>query len=217
VLDDRKTRMAIGSLVGSFGSLPGGLSALNTGDSIMPESSPMIEQKVDLDQLLLAADERILSHVKIVKDKDQGTITIGERALFYKNSHILKASEIPLLDRLGRYMSQGEYPVDIIGYTDNRPGMEKGYKSNHELSGLMAIAIVKYFVKKDGIKPERLIALGRGDLSPVAPNSTPQSRAQNRRVEIILNYKAQPFIQRRFSDKPSGIFTYKRFHFRVFD
>ena len=42
VLDDRRVRLGLGSLLGAFGSLPGGLSALDTGESIIPASAPMV-------------------------------------------------------------------------------------------------------------------------------------------------------------------------------
>jgi chemotaxis protein MotB len=43
VIDEHRSRMAIGSLIGAFGGLPGGLSPLETGKSIMPPSAPMIK------------------------------------------------------------------------------------------------------------------------------------------------------------------------------
>jgi chemotaxis protein MotB len=215
VRDDRKVRVAIGSLTGAFGSFPGGLSAFNTGDSIMPDSSPMIEQKVDLSQLIIALDQDVLSQITFGKEKDKEVISIAENALFKADHHTLKSDSLPLLNRLSRLIREGQYPVDIIGYTDNELDKEKGYESNRELSGLMAVEVIKYLIDKGQIAPERLTALGRGDQSPVASNDTPESRAQNRRIEIILNYKAPVYVQRAFTDNSPSIFTYKRFNFKV--
>jgi len=216
VLDDRKIREAIGSLTGSFGSLPGGLSPLSTGDSIMPSSSPLIPQRVNLEQLLVTLDEHILSDVKVEKGRDQETITIGERVLFHEFGHKLKPTSSPVLDRVTDLIREGRYQIDIVGHTDGRSGNEKGYESNWELSCLMAIAVLKYFTGEERIAPERLTAYGRGDLVPIGDNSTRQSRARNRRVQIVLKYKAPAYTKRAFSGEPSGIFTYKRFNFRVF-
>ena len=80
----------------------------------------------------------------------------------------------------------------------------------------MAIQLVKYFVSKGTVSPKRLNAYGSGSYRPVASNATRQSRSQNKRVEIILNTKAPAYIKRIFKKKPYGLFTYKKFDFRVF-
>lgn len=216
VLDDRKVREAIGSLTGSFGSLSGGLSPLDTGTSIMPSSSPMIDPKVDLEQLLLSVDEMVLSQVRVEKDRNRDTVVIGERDLFHENRHTFISPISPLLNRLCRFIRQGRYQIEIVGHTDDQSGEEKGYRSNWELSSLMALQVLKYFIKQGGIAPERLTAYGRSDLSPVLSNSTRDSRARNRRIEIVLEYKAPAYAKRAFTDKPAGVFTYKRFNFKVF-
>ena len=48
ILDERKVRVAIGSLIGAFGSLPGGLSPMKSGESIMPPTSPMMQREMDV-------------------------------------------------------------------------------------------------------------------------------------------------------------------------
>lgn len=70
-LDGRKILKTIGSLNGSFSSLPGRMSALNTGDSIMLKSSPLIEQKTDLERNLQGLDDNILGNVKMGKENDK--------------------------------------------------------------------------------------------------------------------------------------------------
>ncbi|MEE8399608.1 MAG: OmpA family protein [Desulfobacterales bacterium] len=216
VFDDEKIRIALGSLTGSFGSFPGGLSALNTGGSIMPESSPLTGQKVDLERLLSALDEKNQGRIELKKEADQDIITIDEKALFHENRHLLKIESSPLLDRLCAFIRQEDYLVEIVGHTGTRPGEEKGYRSNWELSSLMAVQVAEYFIKKGLIAPERLAAYGRGSQSPIASSHTRQSRAQNRRIEIILKFKVPPYQMRMFREKPAGIFTYKRFNFKVF-
>lgn len=216
VFDDRKIRVAIGSLTGSFGSFPGGLSALNTGGSIMPESSPLMSQQIDLERLLSALDGKTKGRIEIKNEEDQDSITIDAEGLFRENRHNLKAGSLPLLDRLCAFIRQKEYMVEIVGHTGARPGEEKGYRSNWELSSLMAIQVLEYFIKKGRIAPERLAAYGRGSQSPVASSDTRQSRAKNSRIEIILKFKVPPYAKRIFKGKPAGIITYKRFDFKVF-
>ena len=216
VIDEKKAILAIGSLVGAFGSFKGGLSALSTGTSLMPPSAPMIEEELKLEDLLAAMNKKMVGNIKIKSFEDREIITINEEVLFEKNKSRLKSSSYPLLNKLCTFIKGKDYPVEILGHTDNRPAEEKGYKSNWELSTLMAIQVVRYFVEKGEVPPQRLTAYGCSSYKPIASDDTRQLRAQNRRVEIMLHFKAPSYIKRIYRKKPAGIFTYKRFHFRVF-
>ena len=71
--------------------------------------------------------------------------------------------------------------VAVVGHTDNTGD----FNYNLQLSQRRAKAMVDALVK-DGVAADRLAAVGVGSLSPVAPNNTPEGRAQNRRVELVL-------------------------------
>lgn len=216
VLDEQRIRLAIGSLVGSFGSLPGGLSPMKTGESIMPPSPPMEHKPVDLGKLLQVEKEVLPGDITIKEYVDRELIRIQEKVLFEKDSHGLKKSAFKFLNKMAQIIKRGEYPVDIIVHTDNRPGPEKGYRSNWELTGLRAMAVTRYLVEKGRVAATRLTPCGRAKHEAVASNETRQSRELNRRIDVVLHSGAQPYVRRIFSQKPGGIFTYKRFNFRLF-
>ena len=69
----------------------------------------------------------------------------------------------------------------IVGHTDNVGGKEM----NQKLSIARANSVKDYLVNVFKIDPNRLTTDGKGDTEPVADNKTPESRAQNRRVEFI--------------------------------
>ena len=77
----------------------------------------------------------------------------------------------------------------VSGYTDNAPIgaalQRQGITSNEILSKKRAENVMEYIVSQ-GVKPDLISAQGFGDTNPVAPNDTPQGRAQNRRVELSL-------------------------------
>ena len=79
--------------------------------------------------------------------------------------------------------------VIVTGYTDNVPvGPElrqQGVDSNQQLS-LRRAQTVGNFLISQGVNPNLVSERGLGDADPVAPNDTPQGRAQNRRVELTL-------------------------------
>ena len=73
----------------------------------------------------------------------------------------------------------------IAGHTDNIPIRSSRFKSNWELSTARAVEVVK-LLQQSGVNPDRLAAAGFGEWDPIASNEEPDSRALNRRIEIIL-------------------------------
>jgi chemotaxis protein MotB len=219
VIDEHRSRMAIGSLIGAFGGLPGGLSPLETGKSIMPPSAPMLKEELTLERLLAYMNKETTTwpgEIRVEKIKDKLIITINEKVLFSEDRLEFNPSIVKVLDKLCVIINKGSYPVEIVGHTDDIQAGEKKYESNWEFSALMAIQLVKYFVSKGSVAAKRLNPYGSGSFRPTSSNHTRQSRSQNRRVEIILNYKAPTYIKRIFRGKPSGFFTYKKFDFKIF-
>ena len=219
VMDDNRTRLAIGSLIGAFGGLPGGLSPMESGKSALPPTAPIIEEELTLEQLMSYVKrdlKELEGDIKLETISGNQKIIINEKGLFLGNGFKIKPSAQPFLDKLGQVISKGSFPIEIAGYTDNVIHSKKGYKSNWELSAIMALKVLKYFVSQCGVLPNRITAYGGGSNNPVTSNESIQSRAQNRRVEIDLKYNAPAYIKRIFKKKPAGFFTYKKFDFKIF-
>ncbi len=116
-------------------------------------------------------------------------LILQERILFPSGSAEIKPETYPILDKLYEILKDLPNPVEVEGHTDSIPISTEKFPSNWELSTARASSIVRYFIAK-GINPERLKASGYADTKPIASNATPEGRAQNRRVEIvILNIK----------------------------
>ena len=79
--------------------------------------------------------------------------------------------------------------VVVYGYTDNQPVGKalraKGVVDNLDLSSKRANAVVRYLTSK-GVNPSIISGKGRGDTHPVAGNDTREGRAQNRRIELVV-------------------------------
>ncbi len=89
----------------------------------------------------------------------------------------------PTLDRVARIL--GQYPdakIRVEGHTDS-VGNDV---YNQSLSKARANAVMMYFIEKHAIPPQRIEAIGYGETMPIADNGTPDGRARNRRVEIII-------------------------------
>ena len=171
---------------------------------------------MDIENFLNNLSASLTEQMRMQRQREKGTVVIREDLLFEAGTHILKSDRIPLLDQLSAVINKGGYPIEIIGHTDNRPAGQKGYRSNWELTGLMAMQAFEYLVKRGGVAPARITAYGRGGQEPRTSNDTPESRRLNRRVEVVLKFKTSEPVKHIFQERPTGNFTYKRFNFEVF-
>ena len=73
----------------------------------------------------------------------------------------------------------------VAGHTDNVPIHTALFPSNWELSTRRAVEVVHILVAQ-GMQPRMLAAAGYGEFDPVVANDTAEHRAQNRRIEIVL-------------------------------
>ncbi len=219
VMDDIRMRKAFGSLMGAFGGLPGGLSPLATGDDIMPPSAPLSEVDLTLAQLMALMNKPVpvvAGEIMVHEIEEGESVSINAKDLFTKDGAGINPILHPFLSKLGRIIRKGDFPVEIIGHTDAGVSQEKGSTSNWELSALSALRVLKYFVSESKVAPRRITASGQSSHHPIASNETVRSRATNRRVEIILRYKAPDYVKRILKKKSSGYFTYKKFDFKIF-
>jgi outer membrane protein OmpA-like peptidoglycan-associated protein len=110
-----------------------------------------------------------------------GLVVTGE-LLFPLGGDVLQDQDFGLLDVSAIAMKQNERSRMIVtGYTDS----EGDEEANQLLSLRRANAIVNYMAWK-GIARSRLEAVGKGESSPIADNSTEAGRRQNRRIEVEL-------------------------------
>jgi chemotaxis protein MotB len=92
-----------------------------------------------------------------------------------------------LVDVLGTFDGQ----ISIEGHTDNIPIATVRFPSNWELSSARAIAVLRY-LKAQGLAVTRMRAVGYADTQPMQNNATPDGRAVNRRVELVLRKPSEP-------------------------
>lgn len=76
--------------------------------------------------------------------------------------------------------------IRIEGHSDRRPGGDGGFSGNWRVSTERALAVLRFLRKRGGIDPARMCAAGYGSQRPKASNDSPQHRAINRRVEVVL-------------------------------
>ncbi len=111
---------------------------------------------------------------------------ITDDVFFASGDAQLKQRSFGLMTKIGTLIAREQnHPVVVEGYTDSQPIHSAQYPSNYELSGARAGAVIQHF-RGVGVNARRLSGAMYADRHPVATNSTPEGRAKNRRVEVVL-------------------------------
>ena len=124
--------------------------------------------------------------VTISELKGKLTVNILDQILFDSGEAELKPEGQRILEKIaGVLMLHTNRQVQVIGHTDDVP-IRRKYASNWELSAARALAAVRFLQDRAGVDPRRLGALGHGEFHPIAPNTTVEGRARNRRIEVVV-------------------------------
>ena len=188
ILDNKRMRMAIGSISGSFGVLTGGRSPFSSDESrnILPQRPPIENGRMDLKGIQNSlANTGIVSGISVTGGKLGATITIKSPILFAGQTDVPSKDSQGVLTAIAKVLSQGDNRVIITGHTDSIPMEAPPYYSNWGLSGARALAVLNSFEAR-GISGSRMSVYGMGASRPIATNSTEEGRRMNRRVEITI-------------------------------
>jgi chemotaxis protein MotB len=195
-----------------IGTLPTGITSSSGGDSVLPlpgmrrpsdqpgeekrkqsrirSLAPMLrreqyrELQQELSKLLpeLVKDQRLTFE----ENRDGMVIRLRDSALFGLGSVGMDPGAEQALDIIADSLRAISNPIRVEGHTDNVPLRGGTYRSNWELSGARAAAVVEYFIDGAGIAPERMSLAGYGEYRPVAENLPGTGNPRNRRVEILI-------------------------------
>lgn len=127
--------------------------------------------------------------VTISELKGKLTLDVVDKILFASGQSEVKQEGLEVLQRVIDILKNvKDKSIRIEGHTDNvriKGRLVKQYPTNWELSAARALNVTKY-LQQQGIDPALLSANAFGEYKPVANNDTPEGRAKNRRIAIIL-------------------------------
>jgi chemotaxis protein MotB len=124
--------------------------------------------------------------VQITEDSRGIIIQLRDNILFESGRADIKENSKIILEKISTLISSFPNEIIIEGHTDNIPISNYKFASNWELSSARAISVLKYFVEIKKVDPFRVSAHGYGEYRPVTKNDTPEHRAANRRVNILI-------------------------------
>lgn len=123
--------------------------------------------------------------VDIRMNGDRIEVNMKARLLFSSGDARLSSGAMGALRQVARSLVNIPNPIQVEGFTDNVPISNRVYQSNWELSAARAASVVQ-FMSTQGVAPDRLAAVGRGEYQPIADNDTEKGRAANRRVTLMI-------------------------------
>ena len=154
-----------------------GFEKFEEGDTVMRTAQSTAESELGG----FAADDGVT-----VNSNDHWLeISLDSEVSFAPNDAELSAFARRFLDETAAYLKTFEHPVTVEGYTDNVPVESSRYSNNWVLSAARAGQVAQYLMEQ-GVKGERISSVGYGENHPVATNATPEGRARNRRVVLVV-------------------------------
>jgi chemotaxis protein MotB len=146
----------------------------------------MADQKKDLEDVLISEIKN--GDIQVTQNGKKIIINMNEMITFDSGSARLKKSGKSALDKilktLNKYKNQ---KILIEGNTDNLPISNSKFPDNWHLSVARSIAVMKYLIKKGNVYPKNLSVVGNGPYNPIKENTSPENRAANRRVDIVVS------------------------------
>lgn len=143
------------------------------------------------EELVEALEEEITrGELTISNLEGKLTVNLLNQILFDSGATQLREEGKKVLKNLGDVLNRfPDRALQIAGHTDNvqiSSRLAERFPTNWELSTARATSVIHFLQQEADIPGNRLIAAGFSEYQPVTDNSTPQGRAQNRRIEILL-------------------------------
>lgn len=154
------------------------------GSGVLNGSESMETEETKLKKALME-DQVLTQKAKVHQSKYGLVVSLSEAGFFAAGDATINREAEAVIDTIAESLRPNTTAVRIEGHTDSTPIATAKYPSNWELSTARASSVLARLIDR-GISPDRLSAAGYAGFQPVQDNSTPEGRAQNRRVDIVI-------------------------------
>jgi chemotaxis protein MotB len=147
------------------------------------------EASSKFETIKMALSEQISQGLAEVElDGDQVIIRLGQQDSFASGSADLQTGFTQTLTDVGNAVSSTGGMVRVEGHTDNIPvAFSERFRSNWDLSSARSAAVANFLLDNSNLEAGRVTITGLADSDPIADNNTAAGRAQNRRIEVIVD------------------------------
>ena len=113
-------------------------------------------------------------------------ISLPQAILYASGDDQINSSAFPLIGQIATVLRSVPNRVTLVGHADAVPIHNSRFRSNWELSAARSLRLLELLTSRYGIPEGRLSVSSYGSYSPRSSNDTPEGRAENRRVEIVI-------------------------------
>jgi chemotaxis protein MotB len=149
-----------------------------------PDNPSKSEREALLNELTKSISSEFKGKITVREESRGIVISLADSAFFASGSAQLQSGAQSALGDLAKELRKKELDILIEGHTDDLP-VSGRFKTNWELSTARATTVVLFFIEQH-FNPQRLSAAGYGPYRPLSTNQTPEGRANNRRVDLVL-------------------------------
>lgn len=191
-------KMIISSFRGNLGFMEGGTSVSRGKMAEMGHNVtalPSSEKNKALGKKLAKAQEAFKAEVQAkyisIREDERGLIiSLASDFFFDSGSAALREEMFPVLAKVGNIVRNVPNFVRIEGHTDNRPVsatmMRDGFKTNWYLSSARSLSVLQHLTEEESVDQKQVSSAAFGEFRPIEDNNTPEGRAYNRRVDIVI-------------------------------
>jgi chemotaxis protein MotB len=173
---------AMGSVFGNEGKIAG----LESKD-ITSRDLPSGNLKNELSELI--NDYNYDESIRLEENERGITIHIMDEILFKSGSSDLNKSSLTILSKISSILKELPNDIRVEGHTDNLPINSASFPSNWHLSVSRALNTAYYLINNEQLPPDKITIVGHSEYMPIVSNATPEGRANNRRVDIVITKK----------------------------
>mgnify|MGYP000653837289 CR=1 FL=1 len=148
--------------------------------------------------------------VSIETDELRIIIRINDKGSFDSGTAELKRGFTPVMQKITDAVLAASGKVLVSGHTDDLPISTDWYRSNWELSSGRAVSIASAILENGKLDANRLVVQGYADTKPLVENNSPENRAVNRRVEIMLEQTPEALYQEELEKFEKELDDYKQ-------
>ncbi len=192
-----KFKMTTESLQGAFGVLESFPTVPIHPVVVIPKKSGDEQKRKqslqDAKKIQEVVESKNLDDAVKVEVTETGlAIMLRDPVGFASGSADLKDQGKSILGDIGDIIKVNEgLKIRVEGHTDDVP-ISGRYRSNWELSSARSLSVVELMAKNTGIHPGHMSAVGYGEYRPLEPNTSPENRSKNRRIQIFVDYLDKP-------------------------
>ena len=126
------------------------------------------------------------SNLDVQVDSRGVVVSLPQTLLFQRGEDRINADALPTVKTIGDVLNKIPNNVSLVGHTDATPIHNRHFANNWELAAARGLRLLELLSSRYGIEESRLSVASFGSYDPKSSNDTPDGRASNRRVEIVI-------------------------------